>query len=86
MSTLCRWAPILAHAKSGEPPAIGGYRSKSDGMDDIVAAFAAVYAGQTGWDYHPSSRQPGKSGFERRRNLGSNVQCPPNEFPRISSQ
>ncbi len=50
-SNLCGWARNLAHAKSREAPAIGGYRSRSDGRDDAIAGFVAVYAGQTDSDY-----------------------------------
>lgn len=59
-SNLCGWARTLAHAKSREAPAIGGYRSKSDGMDNTVAGFVAVCAGQTDSDYAALGTTVGK--------------------------
>ena len=49
--SLCGWALALAHAKSGDAAAIGGYLGKSDVFDDAIMRFAAAYAEQTRRDH-----------------------------------
>jgi len=48
---LCGWALALAHAKSGDAAAIGGYLGKSEAFDDALLQFAQAYARQTERDY-----------------------------------
>jgi hypothetical protein len=48
---LCGWALAMAHAKSGDAAAIGGYMGKSDSFDDAVTRFAVAYADQTERDH-----------------------------------
>ena len=86
-SNLCGWARILAHAKSREAPVIGGYRSKSDGMDNTVAGFAAVCAGKTDSDYaHPRHDSRGEADSSGERISAPTLSVRQNEFRRISIQ
>jgi uncharacterized protein (DUF2252 family) len=48
---LCGWALAMAHAKSGDAAAIGGYLGKSEAFDDAVTTFAVAYADQTDRDH-----------------------------------
>jgi uncharacterized protein (DUF2252 family) len=48
---LCGWALAMAHAKSGDAGAIGGYMGKSDAFDEAVTRFAVAYADQTERDH-----------------------------------
>jgi len=48
---LCGWALAMAHAKSGDSAAIGGYLGKTDAFDEAVKSFAIAYADQTERDH-----------------------------------
>lgn len=48
---LCGWALAMAHAKSGDAAAIGGYMGKSDSFDEAMGRFAVAYADQTERDH-----------------------------------
>ena len=48
---LCGWALALAHAKSGDAAAIGGYLGKSDAFDQALLTFSAAYARQNERDF-----------------------------------
>jgi hypothetical protein len=56
---LCGWALARAHARSGEPAAIGGYLGKSDAFDKAIAKFAIAYADQSERD-HEVLRKAGR--------------------------
>jgi uncharacterized protein (DUF2252 family) len=47
----CAWALARAHARAGDPAAIGGYLGAGDAFDQAIAAFAAAYADQTERDH-----------------------------------
>jgi uncharacterized protein (DUF2252 family) len=48
---LCAWTLARAHARSGDPIAIGTYLGSSDVFDDAIASFAEAYADQNERDY-----------------------------------
>ncbi len=48
---LCGKTLARAHARSGDPAAIGGYLGQGDAFDDAVATFASRYADQTEVDH-----------------------------------
>ena len=48
---LCGWALARAHARSGDPIAIGAYLGKGTTFDTAMAAFAERYADQNEQDY-----------------------------------
>jgi uncharacterized protein (DUF2252 family) len=50
-SRLCAWTLARAHARSGDPIAIGGYLGDSDGFDRAIADFAEAYADQNERDH-----------------------------------
>jgi uncharacterized protein (DUF2252 family) len=43
----CGWVLARAHARSGDPAAIGGYLGHSDEFDEALVTFAHAYADQT---------------------------------------
>jgi hypothetical protein len=47
----CGWALARAHAKSGDPCAIGGYLGNSERFDEALADFAVAYANQNEKDH-----------------------------------
>jgi uncharacterized protein (DUF2252 family) len=47
----CGWVLARAHARSGEPAAIGAYLGAGTSFDSAVTAFARAYANQTEKDY-----------------------------------
>ncbi len=47
----CGWVLARAHARSGDPAAIGGYLGHSDDFDNAIVAFANASADQTERDY-----------------------------------
>lgn len=47
----CGWILARAHARSGDPAAIGGYLGKSDKFDEAIATFSVAYADQTEHDH-----------------------------------
>ena len=50
-AAVCGWTLAWAHARSGDPVAIGGYLGTSPAFDDAVTAFALAYAEQNQRDY-----------------------------------
>jgi len=48
---MCAWTLARAHARSGDPIAIGAYLGKSTKFDDALATFAEAYADQNERDY-----------------------------------
>lgn len=48
---LCGWALALAHAKSGDAAAIGGYLGRTDEVDEALTKFAIAYSKQNERDY-----------------------------------
>jgi hypothetical protein len=48
---LCGWALARAHAKAGDPWAIGGYLGKGDAFDTAMGKFALAYADQAERDH-----------------------------------
>lgn len=48
---LCGWVLARAHARTGEPAALGGYFGKSDKFDEAVADFSIAYADQSERDH-----------------------------------
>jgi uncharacterized protein (DUF2252 family) len=48
---VCGWTLARAHARSGDPVAIGAYLGKSDAFDQAVADFSKRYADQNEKDY-----------------------------------
>ena len=47
----CGWALARAHARSGGSAQISGYLGRSNTFDRAIAAFAEIYADQTGRDH-----------------------------------
>lgn len=47
----CGWALARAHARSGDSAQISGYLGRSNAFDRAIAAFAEIYADQTGRDH-----------------------------------
>jgi uncharacterized protein (DUF2252 family) len=52
----CGGTLARAHARSGEPAAIGGYLGNADTFDRAIAAFAIAYADQVERDYEAFTR------------------------------
>jgi uncharacterized protein (DUF2252 family) len=50
-TALCGWALALAHARSGDAPAIGGYLGPGEAFDEAIVRFAVAYADQTERDH-----------------------------------
>jgi sugar/nucleoside kinase (ribokinase family) len=48
---LCGWTLARAHARSGDPVAIGAYLGSGDVFDQAVAEFSAAYADQNERDH-----------------------------------
>ena len=48
---MCGWTLARAHAKSGDPIAIGEYLGTSESFDRAMAAFAKTYADQNHIDH-----------------------------------
>jgi uncharacterized protein (DUF2252 family) len=48
---LCGWTLARAHARSGDPVAIGSYMGKGDVFEEAIATFAERYADQNEDDY-----------------------------------
>jgi uncharacterized protein (DUF2252 family) len=48
---VCGWTLAKAHARSGDPVAIGSYLGTSDAFDRALATFAETYADQNERDY-----------------------------------
>jgi predicted alpha/beta hydrolase len=48
---LCGFTLARAHARSGDPALISGYRDQSDSFDKAVAAFSLAYADQSEKDH-----------------------------------
>jgi uncharacterized protein (DUF2252 family) len=48
---LCAWTLARAHARTGEPGAIGAYLGSGEAFDQAAAAFAQAYADQNARDY-----------------------------------
>ena len=48
---VCGWALARAHARSGDPIAIGAYLGKGDSFDHAIADFSERYADQNELDY-----------------------------------
>jgi hypothetical protein len=48
---MCGWALARAHARSGDPIAIGAYLGKNDTFDRAVGDFARIYADQNERDH-----------------------------------
>jgi uncharacterized protein (DUF2252 family) len=69
MSYFARWCGgtlARAHARSGEPVAIGGYLGKADTFDQAIAAFAVAYADQVERDYQAFRRAVREGKLEAR--------------------
>ena len=47
----CGWTLARAHARSGDPVAIGEYLGGSDASDQSITGFCGRYAGQNERDY-----------------------------------
>lgn len=47
----CGWALARAHARSGDAARISGYLGRSGRFDEMLTAFAAVYADQNARDH-----------------------------------
>ncbi len=50
-TALCGWALALAHARSGDASAIGGYVGPGEAFDEAIVRFAVAYADQTERDH-----------------------------------
>ncbi len=50
-TALCGWALALAHARSGDASAIGGYLGSGEAFDEAIVRFAVAYADQTERDH-----------------------------------
>ena len=48
---MCGWTLARAHARSGDPIAIGAYLGKGDTFDQAIADFSDRYADQNERDY-----------------------------------
>ena len=48
---LCGWTLARAHARSGDPVAIGAYLGSGRALDDAIAEFATAYADQNEQDH-----------------------------------
>jgi uncharacterized protein (DUF2252 family) len=48
---ICGWTLARAHARSGDPIAIGAYLGSSGAFDDAIAEFSHLYADQNERDY-----------------------------------
>jgi uncharacterized protein (DUF2252 family) len=48
---LCGWSLARAHARTGDPAAIGAYLGKGDAFDRAIAEFSEAYADQNESDY-----------------------------------
>ncbi|MEX2108470.1 MAG: DUF2252 domain-containing protein [Solirubrobacterales bacterium] len=48
---LCGWTLARAHARSGDPVAIGAYLGSGDSFDEAIAEFSASYADQNERDH-----------------------------------
>jgi uncharacterized protein (DUF2252 family) len=57
----CGWVLARAHARSGDPAAIGGYLGHSDEFDEALVTFANAYADQTERD-HAAMREAAQAG------------------------
>ena len=58
---VCAWTLARAHARSGDPIAIGAYLGKSTSFDEAIADFSERYADQNELDYSALA-DAGKSG------------------------
>ena len=58
---VCAWTLARAHARSGDPIAIGAYLGKSTSFDEAIADFSEHYADQNELDYSALA-DAGKSG------------------------
>ena len=47
----CAWTLARAHARSGDPVAIGAYFGRKDIFDQALASFAETYADQNERDF-----------------------------------
>ena len=63
---LCGWALARAHARSGDPIAIGSYLGSGDIFDSAMASFAGRYADQNERDYE-TLRGAARAGGSRCR-------------------
>ena len=59
---LCGWTLARAHARSGDPIAIGAYLGAGDRFDRAMAEFADAYADQNELDYAEFRRAIAGSG------------------------
>jgi uncharacterized protein (DUF2252 family) len=50
-AAICGWTLARAHAKSGDPAAIGGYLGRGDNFDRAMVRFAVSYADQVERDH-----------------------------------
>jgi hypothetical protein len=48
---MCGWTLARAHARSGDPIAMGAYLGRGDGFDRAVCQFASTYADQNQRDF-----------------------------------
>jgi hypothetical protein len=65
----CDWTLARAHARSGDPIAIGAYPGKSSRFDEAVAEFAAAYADCNERDHAAFA----KAGADRRISAVSGI-------------
>jgi hypothetical protein len=54
---VCGVALARAHARTGDPVAIGAYLGKGEAFDDAVTEFAVAYADQNGRDHAAFARR-----------------------------
>jgi uncharacterized protein (DUF2252 family) len=59
----CGWTLARAHARSGEPAAIGGYLGKSGTFETAIVAFSRAYADQTERETTASSRRRARANW-----------------------
>ena len=48
---MCGWTLARAHARSGDPIAIGAYLGSGDAFDTAIAEFSELYADQNERDH-----------------------------------
>jgi hypothetical protein len=66
---LCGWALARAHARSGDPIAIGSYLGSGDVFDRAMASFAERYADQNERDYEALGDAVGSGRLEAQQGV-----------------
>jgi uncharacterized protein (DUF2252 family) len=66
---LCGWALARAHARSGDPIAIGSYLGSGDVFDHAMASFAERYADQNERDYEALGDAVGSGRLEAQQGV-----------------